>query len=46
MLMTVYGVADLIAAGVLFFSDFGWLNWLKTILILALIFKGLPSLGA
>jgi hypothetical protein len=46
MLIKVYGLADLLAAGILFFSDFGWLNWLKTILILALIFKGLPSIGA
>jgi hypothetical protein len=46
MLLKIYGLADLLAAGILFFSDLGWLNWLKTIIILALIFKGLPSIGA
>ncbi|MBT3583215.1 hypothetical protein HN924_00635 [Candidatus Woesearchaeota archaeon] len=46
MLVKVYGLADLAAAGVLYFSDFGWLNWLKIIIILALVFKGIPSVMA
>ena len=43
MLLKIYGAADLIAAGILYFSDFGWFNWLKVIVILALVFKGFPS---
>jgi hypothetical protein len=46
MLVKIYGLADLTAAGVLYFSDFGWFNWLKIIVILALVFKGLPSVMA
>jgi len=43
MLVNIYGLADLLAAGVLYFSDFGWFNWVKTIVILVLVFKGIPS---
>jgi hypothetical protein len=46
MLVQVYGAADLAAAAILYFSDFGWFNWLKTIIILALLFKGIPSVTA
>ncbi|MBT3940458.1 hypothetical protein HOD83_02315 [Candidatus Woesearchaeota archaeon] len=46
MLVKIYGAADLAAAGILYFSDFGWLNWLKIVIILGLVFKGVPSVTA
>jgi hypothetical protein len=46
MLVKVYGLTDLAAAGILYFSDFGFFNWLKIIVIVGLVFKGIPSVMA
>jgi hypothetical protein len=46
MLVKVYGFADLSAATILYFSDFGWFNWLKLLIIIGLVFKGIPSVLA
>ncbi len=42
MLVKIYGVVDLIAAGIIFFSDIN--DILKIILVVILVFKGIPSL--
>jgi len=46
MLLKIYTAADLIAAGILYFSDFGWFNWLKIIVILVLTYKGMSGVFA
>lgn len=46
MIVKVYGIVDLLAAAIIYLSDFGILNKLKILIIAVLLIKGIPSMLA